>query len=204
VLVAGAVLLVLVALPSPVLDPVATRLTGAQLDGCVDIDGLDVDVGAWPAVARSVLGGLRGVAVRAERVRVGGVTARDVTARFDRLSAAGLPGDRVEVGGGTVHVALTDRDLRGVLPSPARVRIRPDGVALGVPVLGLAAPVMVDVVVETGDLVLRPRLVGVALATAVRITPPAPFRLHDVRLATGRLELSATADGEIDLRRFGC
>lgn len=201
-LLVGAMLLVLFSLPSPVIDPVMTRLAGAQLGGCMDVEGLDVDVGAWPAVARSLLGGFRGVTVRAERVSLVGVTARDVTARFDRVSALRVGGiDPVEVHGGTVRATLTEADLATALAVPLLgLRVLPSGVALDAP---LVPQVVLDVIADAGDLVLRPRLAGVSLVTA-RIAVPAPVRLREVRLGTGRLELSATMDGNIDLGRFGC
>lgn len=191
-----------VTVPSPVLNPVATHLVRAQLGSCIEVDGLDVDVGAWPAVGRSVVGGLHDVTVDADRVSVVGLTAREVSARFHRVSAI-HPGDidAVAVRGGTVQATLTERDLAAALPSSlVSVQILPGGVVLDAP---LVPAVVVDVTADAGDLVLRPRLAGVPLAT-VRIAIPGPVRLRDVRPAAGRLELSATVDGDIDLGRFGC
>lgn len=197
-----AAMAIVVTLPSPVLNPVATWLIRAQLGSCVEVDGLDVDLGAWPAVGRSVIGGLQRVSVDAERVSALGLTARGVSARFDRVSPIRLGGiDLVEVHGGTAQATLTERDLAAALPSSLlTVQVLPSGVVLDAP---LVPAVVVDVTADAGDLVLRPRLVGVPLAT-VRIAIPAPARLLEVRLATGRLELSATVEGDVDLGRFGC
>lgn len=190
-----------VAAPSAVLNPLATWLVRAQLGDCVEADGVEVDVGEWPAVVRSVVGGLEGASVEAERVSVVGLTVRRVSARFDRLSRIGLGIDTVELRGGEVEATLTQRDLAAALPSALlSVEVLPSGVVVDAP---LAPAVVVDVAAEAGDLVLRPQLAGLALVT-VRIAIPEPARLGEIRLATGRLELSATMDGEVALDRFGC
>lgn len=191
-----------VTVPSPALNPVATRLARAQLGDCVEVEGLDLDVGAWPAVGRSVVGGLQDVTVDADRMSVGRLTVRDVSARFQRVSA-GHPGnlDVVAVRGGMLQATITERDLAAALPSSlVSVQLLPGGVVLHVP---LVPAVAFDVAAEAGDVVLHPRLAGAPLAT-VRIEFPEPVRLRHVRTAAGRLELSATVDGDIDLADLGC
>lgn len=191
-----------VTIPSPILNPAATRLVRTQLGSCLVVDGLDVDVGAWPAVGRSVVGGLHDVSVEADRVSAAGLTARNVSARFHRVSTMqGRDLDAVAIRGGTVKATVTDRDLAAALPMPlVTVQILPGGVVLHAP---LVPTVVVDVTAGEGDLVLRPRLAGVPLAT-LRIALPGPVRVRDVRPAAGRLELSATVDGDLELGRFGC
>ena len=201
-LAAVATVAIVMAAPSAVLNPVATWLVRGQLGSCVEADGVEVDVGAWPAVVRSIIGGLHGASFEAERVSVVGLTARRVSARFDRLAPLRLGGiDPLEVHGGELAATLTQRDLAAALPSSLlTVEVLPSGVVLDAP---LAPTVVVDLRAEAGDLVLRPRLAGIELVTA-RIAIPEPARLRDIRLATGRLELSATMDGEVELDRFGC
>lgn len=207
VAVVCAVLVVLALLPSVAVNPLAGWVARDRLAGCLVTTGLEVDTGAWPPLARAaLLGELREVRLAAERITATGITVRDVSARFDRISGDVLRGSRVEVSGGELRAVLREADLSAALPLPAAaVQIDAGGVriaGLGWP-LG-AAPAVVVVEAEAGDLVVRPSVLGVRGPLSLRLSLPEPVWLTGVRAETGQLVLRATLDGVVDLGRLGC
>lgn len=202
-----AVVVVLMLLPSVAVNPLAARMVRDRLGGCVVTSGLAIDTGAWPPLARAALAGeLREVRFAAERLTAGGITLRDVSARFGRISGDVVRGSRVEVSGGELQAVLREADLAAALPVPAaRVQIDADGVrlaGLGWP-LG-AVPAVVRVEAEAGDLVVRPSVLGIRAALPLRVSMPDSVWLTDLRAEAGQLVLRATLDGAIDLGRLGC
>lgn len=203
---ACAALVALALLPSPAVGPLAARLARDRLDGCIVADGLTIDAGTWPPIPRAALGRLRNVRLAADRVTMAGIIVRDVEARFERLDGRVVRGSRFEVSGGVLRAVLTEADLAARVPLPGvSVQIDPGGVRLDAPApLVGAARVSLDVDAVGGDLVVRPTSLGLLSLVPIRVSLPEPVQLDEVRALAGRLALSATLDGVVDLRQFGC
>lgn len=211
-LVGGLIAAVLLA-PTPLVQPFADRAARGYEGRCATFTGLDVDPGAWPVVARAVVGRLRGVSSHADEVAFdNGAVFHDVDVAADRVHGAplrfGVGGQDAEIRGGassaTVHLADVERSLAA---EGITVDLRADGDALTadveVPVLGVV-PTPVEVVPVDGDLELRFAPFDAFPLPPLTIALPDPIAVQTVEIVADGVRVSSTVEGTLPAGEWGC
>lgn len=208
--VAVAVALVLLA-PPALPDTLASRLAPRMAAACTEIDGADVELGAWPSVARLLVGRAGPLDARVDSAVIGGLAIRDVELSARRLGVPFLAlfgrGDAsITDARATARVDATDLTsfVRAVLPG-ATVSITREEVLLRPGLLGLGLGVGIELAVREGVLLLEPRIGSGRLdLPGVALTPPEGIRLDRVRAADGALTFFASVPGKLRLDEGAC
>ncbi|HET9733529.1 MAG TPA: LmeA family phospholipid-binding protein [Acidimicrobiales bacterium] len=147
----------------PLADRVAAGAAERATNGCLQLSGVTVDLGPWPAVPHAVTGTLRHASASIAAATVGSLTIRDVQARlglveFTPLGALhGKPRVRKVEGSATVRITQTDLDRylarRGL---PGDITIHHQEPQLQFQVAGLDLPLTLST--QAGALVISPPL----------------------------------------------
>ena len=173
---------------------VAVQRAHEVLADCVEMTGLEVDLGSFP-VARALRGRLDGIGVQARTVTIADVRLRGLRGEVDRVRFSLSDGfDGAEVEHGQISIALGQGDLTRLLHElevPGSAEMEGDGVRIRLD--GVAEPIALDIHAEAGDAVIA--LTG-ALAPLLHLRLDLPgVRVTQIAPAPGSLVVNATITG---------
>jgi hypothetical protein len=193
-LIAAAIAGTIVIEADAVVRRLAVQRTQEALADCVDLTGLEVDLGSFPA-ARALGGRLGGIGVRATTVRVAKMRLRDLRGGVEQVRFSLTGGfEEAELSGGEISIALTESDLTRLLHSldvPASADIDGDGVRVRLD--GAADPIELDIHAEEGEAVIA--LAG-ALAPLFHLELDLPgVQVMQIAPANGSLTVTAAIAG---------
>lgn len=211
--VLGGLLVAVLLAPTPLVRPFADRAARGYGGRCAVLTGVEADPGAWPVVARAVLGRMRGVSTHAEGVRFdNGAVFHDVDFTAKRVNGAplrfGVGSQDAEIRGGVSSATVRLDDIeRSLAAEGVPVDLRADGDALTadveVPVLGVV-PTAVEVVPVGGDLELRFAPFDAFPLPPMTIALPDPIAVRTVEITADGVRVSSTVEGTLPAGEWGC
>lgn len=194
-----------------------SRAISRSVSECVEISGLDLDLGSWPVIPRAGLGNISNLSATAEAVDLNGLRLSDVTFSIDKLDYSpfewiGRDGPvSIKNGLTTAHITQSDlndymaKDLPGL-----RLDLGNDHVMLrvGIPILG-SIEVPLKLSIDQGGLLLRPDISDTAptiasLIPGLRIDPPAGMEMTRLNITKGAIEMTATFNIDGKLAPIAC
>lgn len=211
--VLGGLLLAVLLAPTPLVRPFADRAARGYGGRCAVLTRVEVDPGAWPVVARAVVGRMRGVSTHAEEVRFdNGAVFHDVDFAAERVNGAplrfGVGTQDAEIRGGVSSATVRFDDIeRSLAAEGITVDLRADADALTahveVSVLGVV-PTAVEVVPVGGDLELRFAPFDAFPLPPLTIALPDPIAVRTVEVTADGVRVSSTVEGTLPAGEWGC
>lgn len=187
-------------------DPAARAIADGRVDDvagdCIDVRGVDVDLGAWPMPLRVLDGELDDLHADVEEAQLGDVHLVDIDAAVSRarLSPSVLTGNRGGVQArGTASVTLTTGALSALLAArgfPGEVTTNADTGVLEVRLSPGTPAIVLGLDVHDGALRIRPVANGVVDELGLGVTLRVPdVAVRSVEVTGAGLRVAADFDG---------
>lgn len=215
--VLGVLLLLLILAPAAPASWALSRAISGSVSDCVDINGLEMDMGSWPVIPRAGLGKISNLSANADSIDLNGLRLSGVEFSIEKLSYSpmqwiGRDGPvTIKKGKTTAHITEADlnaymsKDLPGL-----RVDLTGDKLTLNValPLIGnISVPLKLEL--DNGGLLLTANLDDTAptissLLPSLRVDPPLGMEMTKLDIADGSISMAANFEIDGKLQPIAC
>ncbi len=194
-----------------------SRAIARSVSDCVDISGLDLDLGSWPVIPRAGLGRISNLSATADAVDLNGLRLSDVSFSVDQLDYSPLQwigrDGPVTIENGRTSAHITEADLNAYMGKDLpglNVDLNSDHLTLrvAIPLIG-SIDVPLRLTLDQGGLLLMPDLEDTMptigrLLPGLRVDPPAGMEMTGLKISDGSIAMEATFNIDGRLEPIAC
>lgn len=215
--IALGLLMVAMLAPSAPASWALSRAIARSVSDCVEISGLDLDLGSWPVVPRAGLGRISNLSATADAVDLNGLRLSQVSFSIDKLDYSPLQwigrDGPVTIENGHTSAHITEADLNAYMGKDLpglNVDVNDDQLTLRValPLIG-SISVPLNLTLDQGGLLLSPDLEDTMptigrLLPGLRVDPPVGMEMTRLDIADGTIEMEAAFNIDGRLEPIAC
>ncbi len=194
-----------------------SRAISRSVSDCVDISGLDLDLGSWPVVPRAGLGRISNLSATADAVDLNGLRLSDVSFAVDSLDYSPLQwigrDGPVTIKNGRTTAHITEGDLNAYMGKGLpglNIELTDDKLMLhvAIPLLGdISVPL--KLALDRGGLLLSPDLEDTMptigrLLPGLRVDPPEGMEMTRLKVSDRSIEMAANFNIDGKLQPIAC
>lgn len=215
--VLAALLMVVMLAPGRPASWALSRAISRSVSGCVEVSGLDLDLGSWPVIPRAGLGRISNLSATADAVDLNGLRLSDVSFAVDSLDYSPLQwigrDGPVTIKNGRTTAHITEADLNAYMSKGLpglNIELTDDNLTLhvAIPLLGdISVPL--SLALDRGGLLLSPNLEDTMptigrLLPGLRVDPPEGMEMTQLKVSDRSIEMAANFNIDGKLQPIAC